>query len=148
MMSHSSTLIMWCFWSPQCCICVRPFSIRGGRTETIRSDVCTHHHGDFFSGDDLSGLPVSFAGDEVFEEEIHKDLEMAREAGIPLYHAIYRNGIVRQTEPPMKRMYFRLLQRLKRRDGGFEIFWVTIRKNLQSNVDLFSDLLGGRPDEV
>lgn len=103
---------------------------------------------DFFSGDDLSGLPVSFAGDEVFEEEIHKDLEMAREAGIPLYHAIYRSGIVRQTEPPMKRMYFRLLQRLKRRDGGFEIFWVTIRKNLQSNVDLFSDLLGGRPDEV
>ncbi|WP_193174022.1 hypothetical protein, partial [Nisaea nitritireducens] len=97
---------------------------------------------EILGGEDIAGKPVSYAGDDRFAEEIHQDIRIARESGIPLFHAIYRQGIINDRDGPLTRFYFRLLHRLQRRDGGFEILWATVRKNHETARYFFPNLVG------
>jgi transcriptional regulator with XRE-family HTH domain len=94
-------------------------------------------------GHKLEGKSVSFAGDSVFASEIFRDIKIARQAGIPLFHAIYRHGKIEKKGPTITRFYIRLLLRLESRNGGFEILWVTARKKIETARDFFSNLPGG-----
>tara|TARA_R110000868_G_scaffold143574_1_gene361905 strand:+ start:12710 stop:13513 length:804 start_codon:yes stop_codon:yes gene_type:complete len=98
---------------------------------------------EILGGEDIAGKPVSYAGDDRFAEEIHQDIKIARDAGIPLFHAIYRQGVINDCDGPLTRFYFRLLQRLQRRDGGFEILWATVRKNHETARYFFPNLVSG-----